>query len=77
VIDLDGDGAPDIFVKNFNIDFSAAVGFVLLNDGTGHFSLIDQSQLPIVRPAYAALDVNGDGIPDFLLNGHIWFCPPS
>ena len=65
VIDLDGDGAPDIFVKRWDEEWQES-GFALLNDGKGNFSLIPQDKLPNVSPHYAVLDINGDGVMDFL-----------
>ncbi|GJM20408.1 MAG: hypothetical protein DHS20C15_03230 [Planctomycetota bacterium] len=38
--DLDNDGDLDIVVGNYGPEFTAAVNTVLLNDGTGHFSVM-------------------------------------
>ncbi|RLJ15757.1 hypothetical protein DJ030_17970 [bacterium endosymbiont of Escarpia laminata] len=62
--DINGDGAPDIFVAN------RGQNFLLINDGTGLF--LDESALRL--PTAAAItvdarfaDVDGDGDQDLLL----------
>jgi hypothetical protein len=65
VVDLDGDGAPDIFVKRWDENWKES-GFALLNDGQGNFSFIPPENLPNVSATYGVVDINGDGIMDFL-----------
>ena len=64
--DLNGDGAPDIYVCN---DFQTP-DRVWLNDGAGHFRAMDR--LALRNMSYASMgvdfvDVNRDGIVDFLV----------
>jgi hypothetical protein len=72
---INGDGIPHIFVGNLT---SASPSYLLLNDGTGNFTL-NRTRLPsaIVAnggsgyqlSASALADVNGDGYPDLILGG--------
>lgn len=70
VTDLDGDGAPDVILKRWNRDFSAEVALALLNDGAGSFKKLPDGAFPPVTPSFVPLDVNGDGITDFLTNAY-------
>ena len=61
--DLNGDGAPDLYVTN---DFED-VDELWFNDGHGHFRLADwtaQRQLSNAAMGMDIGDVNGDGLPD-------------
>ena len=66
VADLDGDGDPDIFLNNFRPGFDGTDIVMLLNDGKGFYSVAPARFHPQIRPAYAVIDVNDDGLPDFL-----------
>jgi hypothetical protein len=78
VADVNGDGAPDIFENNLGCCSDSHVqAQVLLNDGTGHFSVEPdglRGMIPDIYGndhSYACLlaDVNGDGSPDLVLGG--------
>ena len=61
--DLNGDGAPDLYVAN---DFEDT-DMLWYNDGTGSFRLADwsaQRQMSNSTMAVDVADVNGDGLPD-------------
>jgi hypothetical protein len=63
--DVDGNGTVDLFFGP--LDKRAEV---LLNDGTGHFSVADGALPPDLGGGYtgsAFVDVNGDGSPDLVL----------
>ena len=62
-VDLDGDGAPDLYVAN---DFEDT-DELWFNDGVGNFKLADwrsQRQLSNSTMGFDVADVNGDGLPD-------------
>jgi hypothetical protein len=75
VADVNGDGAPDIFENNIPIGPGDPGPQILLNDGTGHFSvepdaIHEESVDPFIHPhsfACAFADVNGDGSPDLVI----------
>lgn len=79
VADVNGDGAPDIFENNLGCcSRSGADAELLLNDGTGHFTiapgrihgeLLIQPQGQTASYACAFADVNGDGSPDLVIGG--------
>jgi hypothetical protein len=78
VADVNGDGAPDIFENNLGCCSDSHVqAQVLLNDGTGHFSVEPDGVRGMITDvygndhSYACLfaDVNGDGSPDLVLGG--------
>ena len=61
--DLNGDGAPDLYVAN---DFEDT-DMLWYNDGKGNFKLADwsaQRQMSNSTMAVDVADVNGDGLPD-------------
>ena len=63
LVDLNGDGAPDLYVSN---DFEDK-DQLWYNDGHGHFQLADwtaQRQLSNSAMGADVADVNGDGMPD-------------
>lgn len=72
--DVNGDGAPDLFVGNLG-STTVPPPAILLDDGTGHFHVLPDalpgfitSDLPtdrFTRETFA--DVNGDGAPDLVL----------
>ena len=62
-VDLDGDGAPELYVAN---DFEDT-DELWFNDGRGNFSLADwrsQRQMSNSTMGFDVADVNGDGLPD-------------
>jgi len=66
--DLNGDGSDDILVMPWGAN---AVPIVYLNDGSGNFSLVDTSKLPLPSTDFRDstmiyADINGDGIRDLL-----------
>lgn len=62
--DVNGDGHPDLLVSSLNTATS-----LFLNDGTGRFTLAEESGLGPSRggTTLAMADVNGDGYPDLYL----------
>jgi hypothetical protein len=63
LVDLNGDGAPDLYVAN---DFEDT-DELWWNDGHGHFRLADwtaQRQVSNSSMGVDVADVNGDGLPD-------------
>jgi hypothetical protein len=77
VADVNGDGAPDIFENNIQVNDSTPGPQVLLNDGSGHFSIEPDALHGVIGDAYGhfhsfactLVDVNGDGSPDLVLGG--------
>lgn len=78
VADVNGDGAPDIFENNLGCCSDGHVqAQLLLNDGTGHFTVAQGAISGMVTDIYgndhsyacAFADVNGDGSPDLVLGG--------
>jgi hypothetical protein len=66
-VDLNGDGAPDLYVTN---DFEDT-DELWLNDGHGHFRLADwraQRQVSNSSMGVDVADVNGDGLPDIFVD---------
>jgi hypothetical protein len=66
--DLNGDGSDDILVMPWGAN---AVPIVYLNDGSGNFSLVDTSKLPLPSTSFQDasmiyVDITGDGIRDLL-----------
>ncbi len=62
-VDLDGDGAPDLYVANDFEDLDE----LWYNDGHGNFKLADwssQRQMSNSTMGFDVADVNGDGLPD-------------
>jgi FG-GAP-like repeat len=69
---LNGDGKVDVIVTN-NFDPSRA--YVLLNDGSGHFTRESAARLPtVIRGgnyySVELVDINEDGRPDLVMGGH-------
>jgi FG-GAP-like repeat len=78
VADVNGDGAPDLFLNSLPCcSVSHAGPEILLNDGTGHFSIEPDAVHGFVQDLYgnsqsyacAFADVNGDGAPDLIQGG--------
>jgi len=66
-VDLNGDGAPDLYVTN---DFEDT-DELWINDGHGHFRLADwaaQRQTSNSSMGADVADVNGDGLPDLFVD---------
>ena len=62
-VDLNGDGAPDLYVANDFEDLDQ----LWFNDGHGNFRLADwtsQRQMSNSAMGFDVADVNGDGLPD-------------
>jgi len=74
IIDVNGDGRPDIILGRWDNQFSTLTSQVLLNDGTGNFTKIAPIALPSSRIAneivldIKAIDLNHDGRPDLMLS---------
>ena len=77
--DFDGDGHADIYVVQNSYAPAPAIGRfdgglsqLLCGDGHGHFVAVPPSESGLVVPgdakALAALDLDGDGWPDFLVS---------
>ncbi len=72
VTDVNGDGFPDILVGNNcfglnNCPNQQGGAAVLLNNGSGVFTLTNNYQTEGPTTSIAVGDVNGDGIPDLLV----------
>jgi hypothetical protein len=72
--DVNGDGATDIYVGNIGAVASKVPPRILLNDGTGHFTvgdgLLPPEMTDTANTRYTGstfADVNGDGKPDLVL----------
>ncbi|HEV8497946.1 MAG TPA: CRTAC1 family protein, partial [Gemmatimonadaceae bacterium] len=66
-VDLNGDGAPDLYVTNDFEDMDE----LWINDGHGHFRLADwmaQRQTSNSSMGADVADVNGDGLPDLFVD---------
>ncbi len=74
MVDVNGDGAPDLILGRWEAGHSVSASQVLLNDGTGNFTKFAPIPLPAsVVPLEAILDVkgidiNGDGRTDLMLS---------
>ncbi len=74
IVDVNGDGAPDLILGRWDAGHSASASQVLLNDGTGNFTRL----APITLPASTVplenvldvkgIDINGDGRTDLMLS---------
>ncbi len=63
--DFNLDGFTDLFHLSWKTGFSGNASFYLENDGTGHFHRKDWA-VPAIDGATAVLDVDRNGLPDFL-----------
>lgn len=74
IVDINGDGAPDLILGRHDGSNSAPASQILLNDGTGRFTKFAPIPLPVsIIPLEAILDVkgidlNGDGLTDLMLS---------
>jgi hypothetical protein len=75
IADFDGNGSPDVFQVNRNL-FAGTTGgldpcVLYLNAGGGTFTAFTQTAM---TGYYAASgDLNGDGLPDVVLDNQVWF----
>lgn len=70
IADFDQDGDPDILQINQLIFGGADACVLYVNDGSGNFTAFFQSAM---TGAYAASgDLNGDQLPDVVLDGQVW-----
>jgi FG-GAP-like repeat len=68
--DLDGDGVLDLAVGWYDNIFLKSYVALLVNDGTGHFTVSKNVLLTnIGSPVVAAADYNGDGLQDLAAAG--------
>jgi enediyne biosynthesis protein E4 len=83
VADVNGDGAPDIFVGGW---LFVGGNEILLNDGSGHFTIephginddvanFAASCRTVSSSAFA--DVDGNGTPDLIIGGSTYRCYPG
>ena len=63
VADLDGDGTLDLVVSNLNGDSLS----ILLGDGSGGFTSLDDVDLGTTPEDVAVADLDGDGAPDLVV----------
>ncbi len=83
VADVNGDGAPDIFVGGW---LFIGGNEILLNDGSGHFTIEPHGVNDDVAnfaagcrtvSASAFADVDGNGTPDLIIGGSTYGCYPG
>lgn len=81
IADLNGDGRPDIVVTSHSTDTGCDCGraFVLQNQGGGTFGtpifVGGANGMPSSTQGVAVGDVNGDGIPDIVVDADPVCCP--
>jgi uncharacterized protein (DUF2141 family) len=70
IVDFNNDGFIDLFVTGWDENAQQGYSAILLNDGKGKFTVMDQPNL--IQKGYGSSvwgDVDGDGWLDLLLNG--------
>ena len=88
IADFNGDGSLDVFLPQYSMDSPAEHSWLLINDGTGHFTDVsDLTGVPADPAATVALravpdycrvegsqavDINGDGRIDLYVAGHLF-----
>jgi len=76
--DADGDGDADLFVAGGGYEFEnkdpLLQGRLYLNDGKGHFTAAGGAipDWPASASCVKAADIDGDGIPDFIVGKRYW-----
>jgi len=70
VADVNGDGRPDVLVTNFSVFCQSCAGNlgVLLGNGDGTFEQVLTSPADGFASGFVVADMNGDGIPDVIVN---------
>lgn len=76
LVDIDGDGDLDIVLSRWASDYSGQRTLWFENDGTGHFTRIDEDAFPATR-LFKFADVNNDGIQDVVYKADTWKVPDA
>ena len=69
--DFDGDGYDDLFIGNRSIPGGygfSPISYILKNDGTGRFGVLQQERIGMVTDSQWA-DINNDGLQDLIIAG--------
>lgn len=75
--DIDNDGDQDLFIAGTNADYPFGISKLYRNDGTGHFTEIQETPFKGVKSGSVTFaDVDNDGDEDLLLTG-TYGLPPN